>query len=314
MPVFSVIMNCLNGERYLREALDSVLNQTFTDWEVIFYDSGSKDASIEIAASYGDRVRIVSIPEPVPLGQARQAAIEAATGDYLAFLDVDDIWLPHKLKRQYEMMQAGNFDICYGASEFINEAGEHLYNTLPVHHSGRIFENYLRHVEGAWCTFVIDREKLLAKGTRFNPEMRSSSEEDLVLRFLAYDGQGGVTSEILAKYRVVPGSVTSFYASRLADERFMTLSSLAEENPDIMIHFPRAYAAAVARGHYYKAKYYLEINDPQGAANEMWAAVGQDKTFLPLWLLSKVPSAWKFLHRFKGHLSQIWLHIHYLKR
>ncbi|HZY30567.1 MAG TPA: glycosyltransferase, partial [Candidatus Methylomirabilis sp.] len=56
-PRVSVIMNCLNGERYLREAMDSVFAQTYTDWEIVFWDNASTDASAEIAKGYGDRVR-----------------------------------------------------------------------------------------------------------------------------------------------------------------------------------------------------------------------------------------------------------------
>ena len=95
-PTVSILMNCLNGARYLREALDSVTAQTFTDWEVIFWDSNSTDASVAIAKSYGPKIRIFRGPI-VSLGMARNWALANARGTYLAILDCDDVWPPTHL-------------------------------------------------------------------------------------------------------------------------------------------------------------------------------------------------------------------------
>ena len=85
-PLVSIIMNCLNGERYLRQAIDSVFNQTYTEWEIIFWDNVSTDKSAEIAKSYGERVRYFKSTKTYPLGKARNLAIEKAQGDFIAFL------------------------------------------------------------------------------------------------------------------------------------------------------------------------------------------------------------------------------------
>ena len=95
-PAVSVIMNCLNAEPYLREAIDSVVAQTYPDWEIIFWDNASRDASGAIAKSYGERVRYFRGETTVPLGEARNLAIAEAKGRYLAILDCDDVWLPEK--------------------------------------------------------------------------------------------------------------------------------------------------------------------------------------------------------------------------
>mgnify|MGYP001082613976 CR=1 FL=1 len=105
-PVFSVIMNCLNGAADLAEALDSVMAQTCTDWEIIFWDNGSTDAGPAIAESYGPRVRCFRAGNTVPLGAARNLAIARARGRYIAFLDCDDVWLPEKLERQRALLDA----------------------------------------------------------------------------------------------------------------------------------------------------------------------------------------------------------------
>ena len=101
MPLISVIINVRNGAATLREAIDSVLSQSFGDWELIVWDDCSTDASASIVASYGDpRVRYFLSPNDVPLGKARNDAIQRASGEWIAFLDQDDVWLAHKLEKQ----------------------------------------------------------------------------------------------------------------------------------------------------------------------------------------------------------------------
>ena len=101
MPSVSVIMNVRNGASTLREALESVLQQSFHDWELIVWDDRSTDESAQIVAEYNDRrIRYFLSPEETSLGKARGDAIRQAAGAWLAFLDQDDIWLPRKLERQ----------------------------------------------------------------------------------------------------------------------------------------------------------------------------------------------------------------------
>src|SRR4051812_49001662 len=98
MPPVSVIINVRNGVLFLRDAINSVLAQTFTDWELIIWDDCSTDDSAAIAKSYQDqRIHYSLSPQDTPLGQARNNAIAQTRGEWLAFLDQDDIWLPHKL-------------------------------------------------------------------------------------------------------------------------------------------------------------------------------------------------------------------------
>lgn len=97
----SVIMNCYNGEKYLREAIDSVLNQTYKNWEIIFWDNQSTDKSAEICKSYKEkRIRYFYAPSHTKLGQGRNLAIEQAKGDWIGFLDCDDLWFPMKIEKQ----------------------------------------------------------------------------------------------------------------------------------------------------------------------------------------------------------------------
>jgi glycosyltransferase involved in cell wall biosynthesis len=111
-PLVSVVAIFLNGERFLEEALRSVLAQTYPHWELILVDDGSTDASSGIARGYADRephrVRYLEHPGHRNWGMSasRQLGLQHARGEYLALLDADDVWLPQKLRRQVEILEA----------------------------------------------------------------------------------------------------------------------------------------------------------------------------------------------------------------
>lgn len=111
-PRVSIITIFLDGERFIQEAIDSVLGQTFPDWELILVDDGSTDASrtiaLEAARERPDRIRYVEHPDHRNLGMSasRNLGLREARGDYVAFLDCDDVYLPQRLARHVEVLDA----------------------------------------------------------------------------------------------------------------------------------------------------------------------------------------------------------------
>lgn len=104
MPKISVIMPTYNAETYVREAIESILNQTFADFEFLILDGGSKDKTIEIIESYNDdRIKIYKNCGTIP--QSLNKGIKEATGEYIARMDADDISLPNRLKKQLNVLQ-----------------------------------------------------------------------------------------------------------------------------------------------------------------------------------------------------------------
>ena len=98
-------MNCYNGENYLNESLDSVINQTYKNWELIFYDNCSTDKSVTILEKYKDkRIKYFKSKKKISLGLARKKALSKAKGDFIAFLDTDDIWKKDKLNKQLKFV------------------------------------------------------------------------------------------------------------------------------------------------------------------------------------------------------------------
>src|SRR5271167_1003982 len=101
MPRVSIIMNVRNGAATLGAALESALAQTYRDWELIVWDDRSADDSAKVVGNFTDaRIRYILAPQDTSLGQARGLAMRQAQGEWLAFLDQDDIWLPRKLELQ----------------------------------------------------------------------------------------------------------------------------------------------------------------------------------------------------------------------
>ena len=98
LPKVSILMNCFNGDKYISEAIDSVLSQTYENWELIIWDNQSTDNSKEVIFSFKDkRIKYFFAENHTGLGKARQLASLKFTGELIAILDVDDIWMREKL-------------------------------------------------------------------------------------------------------------------------------------------------------------------------------------------------------------------------
>lgn len=117
----TIIINCLNGEDFLEEAIDSVLKQTFKNWELVLFDDRSTDRSAEIFNSYNDpRFHYILAERRMDLTPAREEAIKLTSGEWIAFLDQDDVWLPNKLEQQLKLLESPGADkvgLIYGRAK-----------------------------------------------------------------------------------------------------------------------------------------------------------------------------------------------------
>jgi glycosyltransferase involved in cell wall biosynthesis len=121
----SIITPVYNGEKYLPVTIESVIGQSYTDWEMIIVDDGSRDGSLALAKSYAEkepRIRVIS-QENSGSAAARNNGIEKATGRYIALLDADDLWEKDFLKEQLELMHRKDCVCVYGSYIFIDEEG-----------------------------------------------------------------------------------------------------------------------------------------------------------------------------------------------
>lgn len=119
-PLVSVIINCYNGEAFLQEAIESVYSQTYSNWEIIFWDNASNDKTESIARSFDSRLNYFQSEKLISLHAARNSAIKKCKGEVIAFLDADDIWLDNKLEKQIKAYNQGS-KIIYGGYEEIDK-------------------------------------------------------------------------------------------------------------------------------------------------------------------------------------------------
>ncbi len=241
MPEVSIIINCFNEEKFLPETMDSLFAQTFDDWEVIFWDNASTDSSPEIAKSYGEKVKYFRSETTLPLGQARKLAADQATGDYLAILDADDIWLPQKLERQLALHRANpELGLTYCDSTYFDETGD-LYNLFQMNkpHRGSVFGQLLTKNFMFSSSMMFRVSAFQEMGYGFDDRLARAQDYELSLR-LAYNFPVDYIDEPLCKWRMYRPSDKPWKKSlipRVADVK-TGIDHLIEMYPDIEERFP----------------------------------------------------------------------------
>lgn len=291
-PLISIIMNCYNGESFLREALDSVFGQTYSHWEIVFWDNASTDSSYEIAKSYGPKVRCFRADNNTCLGEARVSAVEQAQGDWLAFLDVDDVWLPQKLELQLAGLEGGDFLLSYGGINEVDKELNFVRQLRPKWASGWQLSNQLLYFEINLVTSMIHREKLQQLGLNFDPNMQASEEYNLYIRLLPH-GMVHVCDEVIALYRVYSDSLTYQKIDRLAVERRLTLGALQKMMPQVSDM--NEFIVASRQADYYEACSLMNRKDYSAARNIIKKHTSS-LIFAVLYGLTFIPFVWRLVH------------------
>ena len=204
VPTVSVIMNCLNCEKYLREAIDSVFAQTYEDWEIIFWeDKASKDSSENIAKSYGNKLRYFRSDVSLPLYGSRNLAVQEARGKYIAILDCDDIWMSTKLEEQITLLeQDEEVGLVYSDCYLFNEKGREKRSFKSKKpHRGNVFSELLTESFINTQTVVIRRKAFESLNTFFDGRLIMAGDYDAYLR-ISYGWKVDYVDKPLARYRV----------------------------------------------------------------------------------------------------------------
>lgn len=204
----SIITPSYNSEKFIQTCVESVMAQTYINWEMIIVDDASQDTSREkmIYLSHNEsRIKTIFLDKNIGAAQARNIAIRKATGKYIAFLDSDDFWEPHKLEKQVSFMSKHNIGFSFTTYQSISEDGLNNLNIIKAP-SKLTYHSYLKNTIIGCLTVVIDKEKI---GDFEMPDIRSSHDMALWLQIM----RGGITAygldENLAKYRVVSSSNTA---------------------------------------------------------------------------------------------------------
>ena len=254
MPKVSVIMNCYNSATHLREAMDSVFAQTWTDWEIVFWDNCSTDDSAVIAQSYGERVRYFLANKTVPLGAARNLAIAKAEGELLAFLDCDDVWMPEKLARQVALFDANPRVglVCTDTLMFSDRGilSRMFEGTSPER--GMVFRELMTRQWISMSSAMIRRAALDSLGEWFDESLNVCEEADVFYR-IAKAWELDHVNEPLTRWRVHGVNTTFRKFGQFADETLAILEKHRRLYPGYDQQYPDLVAILTRRAAFQKA-------------------------------------------------------------
>ena len=180
-------MNCYNGQEYLREALNSVLEQTYQNWELIFWDNCSNDSSSSIFEEFNDnRFKYFLANKHTTLYQARNLAIQKSKGSFVAFLDTDDMWLPNKLEKQIPLFDDNSVGLVYGNCWLLNRKNiikkKKIFSKKKLS-KGNITKSLLNDYKIALLTIVIRKAFLTNITNVFNSKYDLLADFDFSVNF-----------------------------------------------------------------------------------------------------------------------------------
>lgn len=156
----SIVMPAYNCEKYVVEAINSILTQTYRNWELLVLDDGSKDNTLQIIEEFSQKdSRIKALPNGKNMGVSatRNRGIELASGEWIAFLDSDDMWNSEKLEKQFEIVEKEAAEFLFTGSSYINEEGEPYKGIFEV--PEKITYKKLRNQNVISCSSVLVKKK-----------------------------------------------------------------------------------------------------------------------------------------------------------
>jgi glycosyltransferase involved in cell wall biosynthesis len=213
-PFISVVMNCYNSEKYLNEAIESVVSQTYDNFEIIFWDNQSTDRSAEIVRNWKDsRIKYYYAPKHTALGEARNYAISKAQGEWIAFIDCDDLWVREKLALQVSLIQQHRNDLglVYGRIEYLVES-EGRTTILGKKPLAKFMSRHLRLPQGrAFAAMMVSNyvplvtamlnRKLFYELGGINPQLKQAEDYEIFTKF-AYSYTVAAVDAVICLYRI----------------------------------------------------------------------------------------------------------------
>jgi teichuronic acid biosynthesis glycosyltransferase TuaG len=204
----SILTPTYNTEKFIRSTIESAKNQTYINWEMILVDDASTDNTVAIIEEFvkkDSRIKLFKLPENRGNGFARNAALEKATGKYIAYLDADDLWFPEKLEKQIQFLKANNLHFTFSFYDSIDEEGNDLNRRVespnPLTYKQLFFCNYVGNL-----TAIYDADyfgKIILETTQKRQDWR------IWLTILKQIKIAKPIPESLAFYRIRKDSVSS---------------------------------------------------------------------------------------------------------
>ena len=225
-------MNCHNGEKYLSEALESIINQSYLNWELIFWDNYSTDKSSIIVKSFKDlRIKYFKSLNFTNLGEARKLAFEKCTGEYVAFLDTDDIWYKEKLEKQLKYFENDVGIVACNTIFFNEKIKEQLYKKKIQ--EGYVFDKLLENYNLSLETLIIKKDFALSSNIIFDKNLSYISDFDFFLR-LSKICKFKYVPEVLSGWRVHQDSESWKKPNKFNEEKQIFIEKIENFYPDLI--------------------------------------------------------------------------------
>jgi len=232
--LISVIMPAYNAARFIAQSIESVLDQTYTNWELIIVDDGSTDNTKEIVSDFekkDSRIKYI-YQRNGKQGKARNKGIENAKGELIAFLDAEDILIPTMLEKQLALLHETKADLVFSSVKYVDEQMNELKNIHSVH--SKILqgihgaEMMLKHDNCIPIITVLSKKETIKKAGAFkvSDKIQFGEEFDLWLRMLLNDAKFVSNDERLALYKIHPQQ-----SSKLAENKYFQVLKLIRELP-----------------------------------------------------------------------------------
>lgn len=208
-PLVSIITPTFNCEQYLPQTIESVLLQSYCNWELIIVDDCSTDRTLEVAYNWRDkdiRIQVFSLDSNLGSGPARNFAIERAKGEFIAFLDGDDIWHKEKLHLQVNFMLENDIIFSHSSYGYISGRGKIISKIFEVSKVPVSYQDLLKRTEISCLTAIYNAHRI---GKFYMPSIRRKQDYALWLEILKHGYQSYPFPEVLAWYRQTPNSSTS---------------------------------------------------------------------------------------------------------
>lgn len=207
-PIVSIITPLYNSELYIERTIESVLNQSYNNWELIIVDDCSTDNGLSIVGNYvktDNRIKVLKNEQNSGAAISRNKAIELAQGKYIAFLDSDDQWDKYKLEKQVAFMEKRDIDFSFTYYNHIDEAGKEISKTVNLP-SKVDYVSTMKSNKIGCLTAMYNQESL---GKFFMKNIRKRQDYTLWLQLLKKTKYAYCLPEILATYTVRKGSISS---------------------------------------------------------------------------------------------------------
>ncbi|TGA73366.1 glycosyltransferase family 2 protein [Aliivibrio fischeri] len=240
-PLVSIIINCYNSDLYLKETIDSVISQTYENWEIIFWDNQSTDSSAEIVKSYSDnRIKYFYSSKHTTLGEGRNLALKMIKGEFFKFLDADDIIYPDHLSKLIPLFDNDNVGIIYSnAHIFYQEKNVYKINDKYIRPSGFIFHSWINEYNVLLPSVIVRTSCLNCLNEWFDNRFSMVEEFDFLLR-IASTYNVNYSSDVLSFWRKYPESLSFKKGDKWAEEFELLISKLSdhyldEPNLDVLL-------------------------------------------------------------------------------